>query len=344
MRKVFISHATSDKPIADLVEQLIETGIGIPHNEVFCTSLEGHGIPEGTPEFKEHIRKQLDGCDTVIALISENYYASPFCMCELGAVWILAKNFFPILISPITFKDLRGALHGTQCRELEHPATPSALYDHLSKLAPTPVPVARWDIKKDIFIKSVHSVAAKLPKPKTVSAEEHARIKIQSNEFRELSIQLQEEINTLKLQIAELSKAKDASAVAEIQRKYSTEWDEFEELRMACEKAIAKCSRVVREALYYWARNEPFAPNYQDWGDTIQLALENDELTRDPNAEYCLWPNRERPWIGSAIIAIDALRGFLDQKCSADFFNQAAARLGDTPDIKRRTFWDDHLL
>src|SRR5712671_6783557 len=112
MRKVFLSHATRDKELADLVEDLIETGIGVQHHEVFCTSLEGLGIPSGTPDFKEYIRTELDGCETVVAFISENYYASPFCMSELGAVWVLAKNFFPILVPPVDFTDLRGALTG----------------------------------------------------------------------------------------------------------------------------------------------------------------------------------------------------------------------------------------
>jgi hypothetical protein len=84
MSKVFISHATVDKALADAVQTLIETGVGLPHHEVFCTSLEGLGIPEGTADFKDFIRKQMLDCDTVVALISENYYGSAFCMCELG--------------------------------------------------------------------------------------------------------------------------------------------------------------------------------------------------------------------------------------------------------------------
>jgi TIR domain len=98
MRKIFISHSSKDKELADSIQMLIETGIGLPHNEVFCTSLDGLGIPVGVPDFKEYIRKEMQDCDTVVALISRNYYDSPFCMCELGAVWVQAKNFFPILV------------------------------------------------------------------------------------------------------------------------------------------------------------------------------------------------------------------------------------------------------
>jgi hypothetical protein len=130
--KVFLSHASADKELVDIFQTLIEQGIGLTHNEVFCTSLEGMGIPAGSPDFKEYIRDKMNECEVVVALISPNYYASPFCMCELGAVWVLAKSFFPILVPPVDFKDLRGALTGMQCTLLTHQSTASSLYDRLA--------------------------------------------------------------------------------------------------------------------------------------------------------------------------------------------------------------------
>ena len=43
--KVFISHATEDKPLAEALSDLIEAGIGLTHDQIFCTSLAGQGIP-----------------------------------------------------------------------------------------------------------------------------------------------------------------------------------------------------------------------------------------------------------------------------------------------------------
>lgn len=218
MRKVFISHAILDKELADLTQELIETGIGLPHHEIFCTSLEGLGIPEGTPDFKEKIRVELEGCDTVVALISPNYYASPFCMCELGAVWVLAKNFFPILVSPVDFKDLRGALAGTQCRKLEDHSTASALYSRLSPLVLKPVPIERWDVKKDVFYRNLPGVLARLPKPQMVKVEDFEAVKRERETFKALCVQLEEECDSLKRQNAELAAAKDAKEVTAIRK------------------------------------------------------------------------------------------------------------------------------
>jgi TIR domain-containing protein len=343
MRKVFISHAASDKELADLLESLIETGIGVQHHEVFCSSLEGLGIPEGTQDFKEYIGRELKDCDTVIALISENYYASPFCMCELGAIWILAKNFFPILVPPVDFKDLRGALTGMQCRKLADPSTSSALYTRLSKLVHKPVPVERWDVKKEAFLRRLPKVLANLPKPQTVQAEEHARVKKESKGYKDLGVQLQEENDALKSEMKEIAKAKDANAIAEIHKKYSSEWDQFEMLLKACSKALAAVPRVIKEALFYWTRGEAFAPDYNEWDEYVRAALENDELTEDPHEEYHFTPNKERPKIQYAMKQIKALRRFLEEECSEELYEQATSEFGDTPDIKRRDFWQKHL-
>lgn len=44
---LFISHASSDKKLIDAFVDLLQTGIGLNHAQVFCTSLEGLDIPKG---------------------------------------------------------------------------------------------------------------------------------------------------------------------------------------------------------------------------------------------------------------------------------------------------------
>jgi hypothetical protein len=57
-REVFISHATEDKPLAEALGELIELGLGLSHDQIFCSSLAGQGIPSGT-DFKSHIKGGL---------------------------------------------------------------------------------------------------------------------------------------------------------------------------------------------------------------------------------------------------------------------------------------------
>src|ERR1039458_2333317 len=100
-RNVFISHASTDKSLVDSFVQLLEGGVGVRHSQIFCSSVEGHGIPPGK-DFKAYIKEKLSEAELVFALISKNFYASAFCMCELGAIWIQAKGFIPVVVPPLT--------------------------------------------------------------------------------------------------------------------------------------------------------------------------------------------------------------------------------------------------
>src|SRR5438270_6014278 len=55
-KPIFISHAATDKAIADRVVDLLNTAMGIDvQNDVFCTSLEGLKIPPGK-DFKDFVK------------------------------------------------------------------------------------------------------------------------------------------------------------------------------------------------------------------------------------------------------------------------------------------------
>jgi hypothetical protein len=73
--KLFISHASDDKPLVKSFVSLLEAGIGVSPTAIFCSSLKfkGQGIKPGA-EFKESIREHLDDATCVIALISPNFY------------------------------------------------------------------------------------------------------------------------------------------------------------------------------------------------------------------------------------------------------------------------------
>src|SRR3954451_22503453 len=103
---IFISHAEVDKPVVDPFVDLLQTGLNVPQEKVFCTSLEGMGIPRGQ-NFVEFIRQKLTGADFIIAMLTPRYYESAFCLCELGATWATSKNFFPILVPPLDYESLK---------------------------------------------------------------------------------------------------------------------------------------------------------------------------------------------------------------------------------------------
>ncbi len=81
-RPFFISHAVKDQKLVDaLVDALTTSGVASP-DDIFCSSLEGMGIPRGQ-NFIDFIKGQLDRPRLVVIILSQNYYESAFCMCEL---------------------------------------------------------------------------------------------------------------------------------------------------------------------------------------------------------------------------------------------------------------------
>lgn len=342
MGKVFISHASADETLVRLVQEFLIGGIGLRHDEIFCTSVKGSGIPAGA-DFKEYMRQQLEGCDTVLALISPNYYNSPFCMAELGATWMLAKNFIPILIPPVDYKDLRGTLPGLQCLKILDDSTPDELHDRLSKLTEKPTSVAYFGARKTMYSGQLQEILKGLPVPKTITPQELAKEKAAATELTAIVIEQAKEIDKLKAINSELATAKDAEDVAAIQVKHSTEWEQFEGLQAAAQAAYLKLMPAVREALYHKVRGNAWVPDHQEWGDRVTRALEDDLLKEDLHTENAFWPDEERPTVRDAVKAVDALVQFIGTNCSYDFTNEAEKKFGDTLDLKRRSFFDTML-
>lgn len=111
MKKIFISHSHLDGDFAYEVINFLEA-IGIPSENIFCSSAHGYGVPLGD-DFLSVIKKWLKDDVVVIFLLSQHYYQSPVSLCEMGASWISAKKVFPIIIPPLNFSDFKGVFPTT---------------------------------------------------------------------------------------------------------------------------------------------------------------------------------------------------------------------------------------
>src|ERR1039458_1210904 len=169
-------------------------------------------------------------------------------------------------LPPTPIRSRYRSTHQPRCR---------VRYSRLSKLVAKPVPVERWDVKKEVFYRALPDLLARLPKPDTVKREELDRMMEERERFKSVSVQLEEECDTLKRHIRDLEAAKDADAVATIRKEYSSEWEQYETLRSSCRAALKELPRVIREALFYWVRGDAFEPDFKEWGDDVEKALEN---------------------------------------------------------------------
>jgi hypothetical protein len=98
--KIFISHASADRKLADLLRDTLVLG-GIPRERIFYSSSRATGIPSGT-DVRAHLRGELRQAGLVIELISATFLTRPMCLIELGGAWVLEKSTYPIVVPPLT--------------------------------------------------------------------------------------------------------------------------------------------------------------------------------------------------------------------------------------------------
>jgi TIR domain len=105
--RIFISHASQDREIVEKLADLLVLGASVSKADIFCTSIAGLGVPNGD-QFVNVILDQLNLADLIIAVLSESYFESPFCIAEVGAAQVRKKIkkdvvFHALLIPPADY-------------------------------------------------------------------------------------------------------------------------------------------------------------------------------------------------------------------------------------------------
>lgn len=121
-KKLFISHSHSDAKVAEAFDSLVSTAIeGLQDEQIMRTSGQETGVHPGayiTPELIESIRT----CNAFIALISEAYLNSPYCLMEYAA-WLGAhkeRSPIPLGFPGLNPNNMPGMLSGAKFVEISH--------------------------------------------------------------------------------------------------------------------------------------------------------------------------------------------------------------------------------
>jgi HAD superfamily phosphoserine phosphatase-like hydrolase len=107
-----------DKEIATMIVDFLSNGLGVYEEQIFCSSVPGHEIPVGQ-NFNDYILdkiRQSSGFYTV-AVISNVYYNSKYCLYELGAAWGLGnKNgkIIPFMVDGMNYSNLQDFIKHNQ--------------------------------------------------------------------------------------------------------------------------------------------------------------------------------------------------------------------------------------
>ena len=133
---VFISHRSSEAKVADMLRDFL-VGTGIPNDCIFCSSLPGNDVKHRiSPEVKEKIKYSAVN----IALLSNDYYNSAYCVNEAGIIW-LREEAIPIVIGmpEITHDNMLGFLNNDyKLRRLNSDDDIAAIYDAVQKAVGVP--------------------------------------------------------------------------------------------------------------------------------------------------------------------------------------------------------------
>ena len=126
-RKIFISHQSGDKDVADMLLHFLK-GVGVRPETVFCSSLPGNDAKE---EIFPDVKKNLKNSALNIAILSDSYYKSAYCMNEAGIIWYCEQTpMFLVGLPEIAPNKMQGFLdQGYKLRRLDTIEDIAALYD-----------------------------------------------------------------------------------------------------------------------------------------------------------------------------------------------------------------------
>lgn len=345
MADIFISHAVADKVLADKFVSFLKEAIGVPSTSIFCSSVDGHGIPLGD-DFNEYMKKQIQKPKLVILLMTPRYMESWFCLMELGATWAISLNPLPIIVPPVQFNVISSTLGLKQGWKIEDHAK---LNDLRAKIKGTGIDLEHrsdhdWDKKRTAWRADLGRLLKNIAEPTSVTVAEHEAVKEDLEDLRQQYENLEEEYQAANETIEELRAAKDPAAVKAIMQKKSGFNAEahFNGL-------IGEISRARPKISIWFYRSNILMDRYGkaatiDWRDQQQKADMEAAIQyklADPDAPHdFLWQATKLKRVAAAV---KALEDFLGSPEAADLIKRREAE-GISMEIDDLDFWEEHLL
>jgi len=110
--KILISHSSDDKEICDMFVNFLNS-IGFSNETLIYTSKAEYAVPLGKNIF-DYLRDNLDSKIWVFFMLSKNFYKSPACLNEMGAVWVKQSKYFAVLLPGFNYEEMKGAINPSE--------------------------------------------------------------------------------------------------------------------------------------------------------------------------------------------------------------------------------------
>lgn len=159
--KIFISHSSKDKDFVDSLIDLFEK-YGFDENDIFCSSIPNYWVGL-QKDFCTVIKEQFDLYNLYVIFIhSPRFYDSPVSMNEMGAAWVLQKDYYSILTSDMDYNMMSGVVSN---REIAIKVNDKDAKERLTELFKSLIEIfnkkpldIKWERNRDKFLKEVNSI------------------------------------------------------------------------------------------------------------------------------------------------------------------------------------------
>lgn len=155
-KKIFISHASKDKMLIQaFVDDILQLGIGIDANDIFCTSIEDMAIENGE-EIRKHIQQNIRNVDFTFLMISKNYKESEICLNEMGAVWAYDNNVKLYLLPDANFDNIGWLCNTRIAEKIDNTIVLDTLHEQLQQYYSLQnTSIKSWSRQREKFLQEI---------------------------------------------------------------------------------------------------------------------------------------------------------------------------------------------
>ena len=151
-KKIFISHSSLDRDIIQkFTDHILQLGIGLRHEDIFCTSIEEMGIKNGE-DIRNYIKENIHSADFSFLMISKNYKESEICLNEMGAVWAVDNQVRYYLLPDVDFKEIGWLCDTKKADKIDNSVALDALEEELMSFYGLPHQGAAWSRQRQEFL------------------------------------------------------------------------------------------------------------------------------------------------------------------------------------------------
>jgi len=151
-KRIFISHSSNDKEVVKMfVDYILQLGIGLCYDDIFCTSIEEMGIKNGE-DLRNHIWNNIQSADFSFLMISKHYKESEICMNEMGAVWATNNRVRYYLLPDVDFNEIGWLCDAKKADKLANPVVLDSLEEELVDFYGLPHSGGKWSRHRQDFV------------------------------------------------------------------------------------------------------------------------------------------------------------------------------------------------